>query len=216
MQPFISVTGAAIPLLEDDVNTDQIAPIPTKRSLKPDLRDVFFHRARRLADDTLDPAHVLNQPRFAAASIFVTGRNFGCGSSREGAVWTMLAVGIVCIVARSIADLYRENCLQNGVLPVELPDDIMDDFERRVLAVDGTAPFTIDLRTQTISGPGQPDIHFDISEADRTRLLEGLDDIGMSLRHEQAIGDWEARTRTKSPWLQKAVRHNPESTEIGS
>ena len=110
MQPFISVSGAAIPLLEDDVNTDQIAPIPTKRSLKPDLRDVFFHRARRLADDTIDPAHVLNQPRFAAASIFVTGRNFGCGSSREGAVWTMLAVGIVCIVARSIADLYREIC----------------------------------------------------------------------------------------------------------
>ena len=216
MQPFISVTGVAIPFLEDDVNTDQIAPIPTKRSLKPDLRDVFFHRTRRLADDTLDRTHVLNQSRFAAASIFVTGRNFGCGSSREGAVWTMLAVGIVCIVARSIADLYRENCLQNGVLPVELPDDVMDDFERRVLAADGNAPFTIDLRTQTISGPGQPDIHFDIPEADRTRLLEGLDDIGMSLRQEQAIDDWEARMRTKSPWLQKAVRHNPGSNERGS
>jgi 3-isopropylmalate/(R)-2-methylmalate dehydratase small subunit len=206
MQPFICVTGVAVPFVEDDVNTDQIAPIPTKRSLKPDLRDVFFHRARRLADDALDPSHVLNKPQYASPSIFVTGRNFGCGSSREGAVWTMLAVGVVCIVARSIADLYRENCLQNGVLPIELAENAMDDFQRRVLAADGNAAFTVDLRAQTISGPGGSDIHFDISEADRTRLLEGLDDIGMSLRDEQAIADWEARTRANSPWMQKAVR----------
>jgi 3-isopropylmalate/(R)-2-methylmalate dehydratase small subunit len=206
MQPFISVTGVAVPLLEDDINTDQIAPIPTKRSLKPDLREMFFHRARRLTDDELDPAYVLNKPQYKAASIFVTGQNFGCGSSREGAVWTMLAVGITCIVARSIADLYRENCLQNGVLPVELPDSDMDDFERRVLAADGGAPFIVDLRTQTISGPGGPDIHFDISEAERTSLLEGLDDIGMSLKHTQAIVEWETRMQATSPWLQKAIR----------
>lgn len=206
MQPFISVTGVAVPLFEDDINTDQIAPIPTTRSLKPDLRDMFFHRARRRADDELDPAHVLNKPQYAKPTIFVTGRNFGCGSSREGAVWTMLAVGVACIVARSVADLYRENCLQNGVLPVELPDGDMDDFERRVLAADGAAPFTIDLRTRTISGPGGSDIQFDISEADRTRLLEGLDDIGMSFKHAQAIDAWEERTRVGSPWLQKALR----------
>jgi 3-isopropylmalate dehydratase small subunit len=206
MQPFISVTGIALPFIEDDVNTDQIAPVPTTRSLKPDLRSLFFQRARRLADDTLNPTHVMNQPRYASPSIFVTGRNFGCGSSREGAVWAMLAVGITCIVARSIADLYRENCLQNGVLPVELPDAAMDHFERRVRDVDGSAPFTVDLRSQTISGPGGSDIRFDISDADRTRLLEGLDDIGMSLQHLQAIARWEERIAEHSPWLQEAAR----------
>jgi 3-isopropylmalate dehydratase small subunit len=206
MQPFISVTGIAVPLIEDDINTDQIAPIPTQRSLKPDLREMFFHRARHLADEQAHSAHVLNKPQYASPTIFVTGRNFGCGSSREGAVWTMQAVGIRCIVARSIADLYRENCLQNGLLPVELPDGDMDDFEKRVLASDGDAPFTVDLRAQTISGPGGSAIHFEISKADRTRLLEGLDDIGMSLKHAQAIAEWEARMQGRSPWLQKALR----------
>ena len=206
MQPVTSVTGIAVAFLEDDINTDKIAPIPTKRSLKPDYEDMFFHRARRLADDTLDPAHVLNQPHFARAAIFVTGRNFGCGSSREGAVWTMQAVGISCIIARSISDLYRENCLQNGVLPVELGEAAADDLERRVLAANGAAPFTVDLRTQTISGPGGADLHFDMSAADRTRLLEGLDEIGMSLKNVDAIAAWEARMRSQSSWLQTAVR----------
>jgi 3-isopropylmalate/(R)-2-methylmalate dehydratase small subunit len=149
---------------------------------------------------------VLNQPRFRKAAIFVTGRNFGCGSSREGAVWTMQAVGVSCIIARSISDLYRENCLQNGVLPIELADEAADSVQQRVLAADGADPFTVDLRTQLISGPGGADIRFDISGADRTRLLEGLDDIGMSLRNADAIAAWEARAREEAAWLQKAVR----------
>ncbi|MBX9739891.1 MAG: 3-isopropylmalate dehydratase small subunit [Beijerinckiaceae bacterium] len=206
MKPFVSVTGVAVPFVEDDVNTDQIAPIPTRRSLKPDLAEMFFHAARRQADGSLDPSHVLNRPQYAASSIFVTGRNFGCGSSREGAVWTFLAVGITCIVARSIADLYRENCLQNGLLPIELADDRMDGLLARVRQADGREPFTVDLRTRTISGPGGGDIPFDISDADRTRLLEGLDDIGMSLKHEQAIAAWEERTRASAPWLQQPSR----------
>ena len=206
MQPFISITGVAVPLLRDDVNTDQIAPVPTQRSLKPDYREMFFHRARRGADDARDPGHVLNQPQFASPSILVTGRNFGCGSSREGAVWTLMAVGVTCIIARGIADLYRENCLQNGVLPIELHDDIAEDLERRVVATDGAQPFTVDLQSQVISGPGGADIRFDIPDADRTRLLEGLDDIGMSLKHMNEVAAWEERMRAKAPWLQRAAR----------
>jgi 3-isopropylmalate/(R)-2-methylmalate dehydratase small subunit len=206
MQPFIAVSGIAVPLLENDVNTDQIAPVLAQRSLHPDYRDLFFHRARRGADDRLDPSHVLNRPQFAQPSILVAGRNFGCGSSREAAVWTMLAVGIRCIVARQIADLYRENCLQNGLLPIELPEPLAETFEQRVVAADGQAPFTVDLRTRLISGPGGGDITFEISDADRTRLLDGLDDIDMSLRHEAEIAAWEARARTSLPWLQRAVR----------
>ena len=108
---------------------------------------------------------MLNRPQFANPSILVAGRNFGCGSSREAAVWTLLAVGITCIVARQIADLYRENCLQNGVLPIELPDALAEDFERRVVAADGREPFTVDLRRRFITGPGGDDIVFDISDA---------------------------------------------------
>ena len=206
MKAFSTITGVAVPFLEDDVNTDQIAPIPTKRSLKPDYREMFFHRARRLSDDQLDPNQVFNRPQFANPSILVAGRNFGCGSSREGAVWTMQAVGIHVLIARSIADLYRENCLQNGLLPIELPDEAANDIEHRVIATDGKSPFTVNLVTQTISGPGGADIHFEISAADRMRLLEGLDDIGLSLKHADAIAAFEAKMKQTSPWLQRAIR----------
>ena len=108
------------------------------------------------------------------------------------------------IIAKSFADIYRENCLQNGLLPLVLPPAEADAFIARVVAVNGSAPFTVDLRTQTISGPGGPDIKFDISAADRTRLLEGLDDIGLTLKHSDEIMAWEKRMANAQPWLQEA------------
>src|SRR5687767_12124587 len=115
MQPFTTLTGIAAPMLQDDINTDQIAPVQATR-LGRDDRGLLFQRARRREDGSEDPDFVLNRPQFREARILVAGHNFGCGSSREGAVWTMLANGIRCIVARSFADIYRENCLQNGLL----------------------------------------------------------------------------------------------------
>jgi 3-isopropylmalate dehydratase small subunit len=115
-----------------------------------------------------------------------------------------LANGIRVIVAKSFADIYRENCLQNGLLPVVLGVQLGDQFIARVVAVDGQAPFTVDLQTQRISGPGGPDIAFEIPAADRTRLLEGLDDIGLSLKHVDEIASWEARAKAAQPWLQSA------------
>ncbi|WP_210496673.1 3-isopropylmalate dehydratase small subunit [Microvirga antarctica] len=209
MTPFTTISGAAVPMLENDINTDQIAPVPTKRSLKPDYRELLFFRARRRDDDTLDPDFVLNRPQFAEPRILVAGHNFGCGSSREAAVWALVAVGIRCIIARSLADLYRENCLQNGVLPIELPMEAAVAFEARVLASDGAEPFAVDLYSQTISGPGGAPIPFEIAAADRIRLLEGLDDIGLTLKHQQDIAAWETRTRAASPWLQSAIRWEP-------
>ena len=197
MRPFTSHTAIAAPLIKDDVNTDQIAPILHSRGLKEDYRAMLFHRARRREDGSDDPQFVLNKPQFREAGILVSGENFGAGSSRESAVWSMLANGIRVIVAKSFADIYRENCLQNGVLPVVLG-------AARVVAVDGQAPFTVDLVTQRISGPGGPDIAFELPAADRTRLLEGLDDIGLTLKHVDAIASWEARAQTVQPWLQTA------------
>ena len=120
MQPFTTHTGIAVPLIRDDINTDQIAPVQSMRSLKPDYKALLFMRARRRDDGNEDPDFVLNQPQFRNPGILVTGHNFGAGSSREAAVWGMLANNIRVIVARSFADIYRENCLQNGLLPIVL------------------------------------------------------------------------------------------------
>jgi 3-isopropylmalate/(R)-2-methylmalate dehydratase small subunit len=203
MQAFTVHAGIAVPLLEDDINTDQITPV--HRSLHVDYAALLFARKRRLPDGSLDPAFVLNQPQFAKPGILVTGRNFGCGSSRESAVWAMVETGIRCIVARSFADIYRENCLQNGVLPIELRGDDVAPFEARVIAAAGSAPFTVDLRARTISGPGGPDVGFDMPDADRMRLLEGLDDIGLTLRHTPDIVAWEKRVAVQRPWQQTAT-----------
>jgi 3-isopropylmalate/(R)-2-methylmalate dehydratase small subunit len=202
MVPFINHTGVAAPLLTDDMNTDQIAPIMHSRSLKEDYKAMLFHRARHREDGSENPDFILNNPQFRAAGILVTGHNFGAGSSRESAVWSMLANNIRVIVAKSFADIYRENCLQNGLLPVILDTKDAESFIARVVAADGAAPFTVDLVTQRISGPGGADIAFEIAAADRTRLLEGLDDIGLTLKHMDQIVSWEQRAAAAQPWLQ--------------
>ena len=204
MQPFTRHSGVAAPLIKDDVNTDQIAPILHSRGLKEDYRAMLFHRARRREDGSENPDFILNKPQFRSTAILVTGENFGAGSSRESAVWSMLANGIRVIVAKSFADIYRENCLQNGLLPVVLGSALGDQFIARVVAVDGKASFTVDLVTQRISGPGGPDIDFEIPAADRTRLIEALDDIGLTLKHVDEIASWELRAKAAQPWLQSA------------
>ena len=202
MQPFTVLTGIVAPLLRGDINTDQIAPVD--RSLDPDYAALLFRRARRLPDGSEDPGFPLNKPQFRNAAILATGRNFGCGSSRESAVWAMLASGIRCIVANSFADLYRENCLQNGLLPIELDPAAAERFAARAVAADGAAAFTVDLVAQRIRGPGGGDLAFAVPPADRTRLLEGLDDISLTLKHADEIAAWEARMRKEQPWLQTA------------
>src|ERR1700754_1731499 len=132
MPPPPRHTGIAVPLIRDDINTDQIAPVQAMRQLKPDYRTLLFMRARRRDDGSEDPDFVLNWPQFRTPGILVTGHNFGAGSSREAAVWGMLANGIRVIVARSFADIYRENCLQNGLLPIALAAPEADLFEQRV------------------------------------------------------------------------------------
>jgi 3-isopropylmalate/(R)-2-methylmalate dehydratase small subunit len=204
MQPFTTHTGIAVPLLKDDINTDQIAPVQSMRNLKPDYKALLFMRARRRDDGSEDPEFVLNRPQFRQPGILVTGHNFGAGSSREAAVWGMLANNIRVIVARSFADIYRENCLQNGLLPIALAAPEAEAFEQRVVAANGSAPFTVDLKTQRISGPGGGDIAFELPPADRMRLLEGLDDIGLTLKHAHEIVQWERQMAAAQPWLQTA------------
>lgn len=200
MQPFTTLTGIAVPMLEDDINTDQIAPLQLARGLEPDWGELLFKR-QRVNGDGSPTDHVLNKPQYQNPSILVAARNFGCGSSRESAVWCLAGIGIRCIIARSIADIFRENCIQNGVLPIELAE--MDELEAAVIASDGSGPFTVDLAAQTILH-GAQSWRFDISASDKLRLIEGLDEIGLTMKHDTEIQAFEARMRAESPWLQEA------------
>jgi 3-isopropylmalate dehydratase small subunit len=214
MEPFQRVTGIAVPYLVDDVNTDEITPV--YRSLDPDFAALFFSRRRRRPDGSLDPDFPFNQPRYKDAAVLVAGRNFGCGSSRESAVWAMRAVGIVVVVARSFSDLYRDNCLKNGLLPVVLDPAEQAAFENEVLVAPSGATVTVDLVTQTISAPSGRIFGFEVDGAERTALLEGLDDVGISLRAVDAIADYEQRVSETSPWLQEiAGRERPAAGPSG-
>jgi 3-isopropylmalate/(R)-2-methylmalate dehydratase small subunit len=204
MEPFISWSGIAAPMLADDINTDQITPV--YRDLHPDYAKLLFQRKRKRPDGSDDPEFVLNKPQFKDAKILVAGQNFGCGSSRESAVWAFVAVGIRCLIARSFADIYRDNCLKNGVLPVTLAAGDAEAFETLVVETDGKAPFGADLRRQTVTAPGGRQFKFEIAPEDRTTLLEGLDDIGLTLKHAGDIAAWEQRASAERPWLQTLSR----------
>lgn len=203
MEPFSTLTGVAAPLLQDDLNTDQIMPVSRSKGLKPDYAKLLFSRWRYREDGSENPDFLLNQPQFRETKILVGGNNFGCGSSREGAVWSLAAFGIRCIVARSFAEIFRENCLKNGVLTVVLPSDQAAAFEALVTENDGAGQFTADLPNQRIVCPDGAEIAFDIVPAERTALLEGLDDIGLTLKHADAVADWEQRMKSERPWLQE-------------
>ncbi|TCR63486.1 3-isopropylmalate dehydratase small subunit [Bosea sp. BK604] len=203
MEPFKTVTGIAAPLLQDDINTDQIIPSLYLRQLNGNLADGLFAYMRRKPDGTSNPDFVLEKPQFRSSAILVTGENFGCGSSREHAAWAMAAFGIRCIIGRSHAEYFRENCLKNGVLAISLEGEAMDSFIAAVNAVDGSAAFTVDLEAQHILGP-QPEQRwrFAIAPFERVALLEGLDEIGLTMKHASAIDEWEARAAGARPYLQ--------------
>jgi 3-isopropylmalate/(R)-2-methylmalate dehydratase small subunit len=204
MKAFTKAMGVAIPFLENDVNTDQIAPVGGGVKLHEDYAETLFKNRRHRDDGSEDETFVFNRPEFRRGAILVTGHNFGCGSSRESAVWVFQAIGVSCIVARSFADIYRENCLQNGVLAIVLPESDADTLEASVVAANGAGAFTVDLVERTIAGPGGLHLSFDISEAERTRLLEGLDDIGLTLKQRAEIEAWEKRMAADMPWAQSA------------
>ena len=207
MKPFSRATGVVVPFLEDDVNTDQIAPVGGGARLGEDYAQTFFRHRRRLADGSDDPEFIFNQPQYKNPAIVVTGKNFGCGSSRESAVWTFQAIGVSCIIARSFADIYRENCLQNGVLPIVLPDEAAERLEKAALAAGGKQDFSVDLMEKTIRGPDGLSLTFDIPDSDRTRLLEGLDDIGLTMKCLEQIKAFEEKALKETPCAQRADIH---------
>ena len=195
MQVFTQHRGRTLPLLRRDIDTDQIIP---KQFLKSIARAGFgkhlFHDWRLRPDGTLNPDFPLNDARYAGASILIAGANFGCGSSREHAAWALADYGFRAVVAPSFADIFRGNAVTNGLLPVVLPESIVTALSERARHT-SDASIEIDLDRQRVTDDHGLDEHFDIDAASRHRLLNGLDDIGLILKHESAIASFEARTR---------------------
>jgi 3-isopropylmalate/(R)-2-methylmalate dehydratase small subunit len=191
VQPFRVHTGTALPLDRADVDTDQIIPAEHLKRIERSGFGPFLFGAWRT-----DPDFVLNRPEHAGATILLTGPNFGCGSSREHAVWALEDAGFRTILAPSFADIFRNNCTKVGLLPVELPAGVVRSLMDGV-AKDPATVLTVDLERRRVTGPGV-DQAFEIDDFTRGRLLEGLDDIGLTLRHEEAITAFE---RARPAWM---------------
>src|SRR5579862_1282381 len=197
MESFIKHTGMVAPIDRVNVDTDQMVP---KQFLKLLTRQgygrVLFYDWRYLAGEKPNPEFILNLPRYQGASILLARANFGCGSSREHAPWALLDYGFRVVIAPSFADIFHNNCLKNGLLPISLPEAQLDELFRKASSESGLR-LNVDLRKQTISGDGI-EYHFDIDPFHKQVLLEGLDDIGMTLKHESDISAFEKTHPTKA------------------
>ena len=201
MEKFTVLTGVAAPLPMINVDTDMIIPKQFLKTIKrTGLGTNLFDEMRFNDDGTEREEFVLNKPAYRNAEILVAGDNFGCGSSREHAPWALLDFGIRCVIAPSFADIFYNNCFKNGILPIMLPqedvDKLMDDAERGANAV-----ITVDLERQVISGPDGGEISFELDPFKKQCLLEGLDDVGLTLKKDTHIDTYEDKRADSHPWL---------------
>ncbi len=200
MEKFTKLTGVAAPMPVVNIDTDMIIPKDYLKTIKrTGLGKGLFAESRYLEDGSPNPDFVLNKPTYQNAQILVAGDNFGCGSSREHAPWALLDFGIRCVISTSFADIFYNNCFKNGILPVvvspENLEKLLDDASRGSNAV-----LSIDLERQEISGPDGGTISFEIDEFKRHCMLNGLDDIGLTLEHRGAIDTFEKTNASARPW----------------
>jgi 3-isopropylmalate/(R)-2-methylmalate dehydratase small subunit len=200
MEKFDRLTGVAAPLPLINVDTDMIIPKQFLKTIqRSGLGKNLFDEMRYDAEGNEVEEFVLNKPAYRQAQILVSGENFGCGSSREHAPWALLDFGIRCVVAPSFADIFFNNCFKNGILPIALPqeevDKLMDDAARGSNAV-----ITIDLENQVITGPDGGSIAFEVDPFRKHCLLNGLDDIGLTMEKAEAIDAFESEMHARQPW----------------
>jgi len=201
MEKFTTLTGVPAPMDMINIDTDMIIP---KQFLKSIERTGFgkslFFEMRYRDDGSENPDFVLNKPQYRDAKVLIAGDNFGCGSSREHAPWALLDFGITCVIAPSFADIFYNNCFKNGILPIKLPKEdvnkLLDDAEHGA-----NATLTIDLEAQTIRGPDGGEINFDVDEFKKHCLLNGLDDIALTMENEAKIDDFEEKQKAAQSWL---------------
>ncbi|MBE0530901.1 MAG: 3-isopropylmalate dehydratase small subunit [Rhodospirillales bacterium] len=206
MEKFTTLTGVAAPLDMINVDTDMIIPKQFLKTIKrTGLGKSLFFEMRFDDDGNEKPDFVLNRPAYRAAKILVAGDNFGCGSSREHAPWALLDFGIRCVISTSFADIFYNNCFKNGILPIAVSkedlDKLMDDAQRGA-----NATITVDLAKQEIRGPDGGCVKFDIDPFRKHCLLEGLDDIGLTLQKAEAITTFEDKQKMTQPWVHRAAQ----------
>jgi 3-isopropylmalate/(R)-2-methylmalate dehydratase small subunit len=205
MNKVSTISGVAAPLPLANVDTDVIIRIEKLAQLPRDELGAWgFGPLRFLPEGSENPDFVLNQPGWRGATILVAGPNFGCGSSREHAVWALQGMGIACVIAPSFGDIFRSNCFQNGLLPVQLPaaqaQQLLAYLEARHQRGEPVR-ISVDLAAQAIHWPGGEDFSFAIEARRRTALLQGLDEIGATLTHQAQIEAWQALDRQQRPWI---------------
>ena len=202
MRPFTELHAKAEPLDVANVDTDQIIPKQFLKTVEREgLGKGLFYDLRFDAEGRPKPGFVLNDPRYAGAGVLIAGDNFGCGSSREHAAWALEDYGIRCVIAPSFADIFYNNCFQNGLLPVALPEAavraLMDE------AKGGNHVFSVDLASQTVTAPSGQQFRFEIDPSRKEKLLQGLDSIGETLQHARDIDVFEQRQALSQPWLER-------------
>lgn len=200
MDKFTKLTGVAAPLPIVNVDTDMIIPKDYLKTIKrTGLGKGLFAEMRFREDGSENPDFVLNKPAYRNAQVLVAGDNFGCGSSREHAPWALLDFGIRCVISTSFGDIFYNNCFKNGILPIRVShedlDKLMDDAQRGA-----NATLTIDLEEKTIKGPDGGQISFDLDEFRRYCMLNGLDDIGLTMEKAAKIDSFEAANAQRHPW----------------
>ncbi|HVY41503.1 MAG: 3-isopropylmalate dehydratase small subunit [Bacteroidota bacterium] len=201
MDKFTTLTGVAAPLSMINVDTDKIIPKNYLKTIKrTGLGKGLFAELRYDEAGRENPDFVLNKGPYRKATILVAGENFGCGSSREHAPWALLDFGIRCVIAPSFADIFFNNTFKNGILPVILPEARVDELLRFLMELPG-AEITVDLPAQTVRGPDGKVDKFDIDPFRKHCLINGLDDIGLTLQKEAAITTYEAKAKADRPWL---------------
>lgn len=187
-QPLIIHTGYAAPIFRDNIDTDQIIPSREMKTVsKLGLGDALFAGQRYVSGREEDPSFILNQPPFNKATIILSGENFGCGSSREHAVWALKDFGMRAIIAESFGDIFYKNCVVNGIAPITLPKEVIQSMGQEI---------TINLPEQTVEGQ-----HFQIAENDKRMLVEGLDAIAMTEKFEEEISAFLSKDKRDRPWV---------------
>ncbi len=200
MEKFETLTGVAAPLNMENVDTDKIIPARFLKTIKRTGLGVnLFAGLRYNEDGTEKPDFVLNQPKYRHAEILIAGDNFGCGSSREHAPWALLDFGIRCVIAPGFADIFHGNCFKNGILPIALPAEICERLMADA-ALGSNARITVDLARQMVIRPDGEEIAFEVDAFRKHCLLNGLDDIGLTLEHATAIDGYEARLQQEQGW----------------
>jgi 3-isopropylmalate/(R)-2-methylmalate dehydratase small subunit len=202
VEPFTRVEAVAAPMDLANVDTDRIIPARfLRKSQDEGYGDYFFRDVRLRADGSANPDFVLNQPPYRDAKILVTAENFGCGSSREGAVWALAGWGIRAVIGPSFGDIFFQNCAKNGVLAVVLPAEAAATLRRQLHERPGSA-MSVDLPSQTVTGPDGATYHFDVDGFRKQCLLRGQDEIALTSGYEPAIAAFEARARDAMSWLE--------------